>query len=87
MRGHPPLLHPRHVFILLSFDLELPLCCDDEYLGDLQESKQPEEKPSRASYFVWMIKLSQIQGLALRTIVSISLVLTWEFSLMMLDWI
>ncbi|KZV61662.1 hypothetical protein PENSPDRAFT_618879 [Peniophora sp. CONT] len=51
-----------------DFDLELPLCCDDEYLGADQQGKQPEDKPSNASYFVWMLKLSQIQGLALRTI-------------------
>ncbi|VDC05640.1 unnamed protein product [Peniophora sp. CBMAI 1063] len=51
-----------------DFDLELPLCCDDEYLDPQFGGKQPEGKPSNASYFVWMLKLSQIQGLALRTI-------------------
>ena len=56
-----------------SYDLELPLCCDDEYLmheDSRQVAKQPEDKPSYAGYYVWMLKLSQIHGLALRTLVS-----------------
>ena len=54
-----------------SFDLEMPLCCDDEYLthSDFQQvGKQPADKPSYMAYFVWMLKLSQIYGLALRTL-------------------
>ncbi|VDC05639.1 unnamed protein product [Peniophora sp. CBMAI 1063] len=51
-----------------DFDLELPLCCDDEYLDPQHGGKQPKGKSSTVSYFIWMIKLSQIQGLALRTI-------------------
>ncbi|KZV61667.1 hypothetical protein PENSPDRAFT_618889 [Peniophora sp. CONT] len=54
-----------------DFDLELPLCCDDEYLtpgNPVQVAKQPDDKPSYVIFFVWMIKLSQIHGLALRTL-------------------
>ncbi|VDC05652.1 unnamed protein product [Peniophora sp. CBMAI 1063] len=53
-----------------DFDLELPLCCDDEYLvpEDTQKIvKQPEDKPSYTGYFISILKLCQIQGLALRT--------------------
>ncbi|VDC00344.1 unnamed protein product [Peniophora sp. CBMAI 1063] len=54
-----------------DFDLEMPQCCDDEYLthdDPEQVAKQPSHKPSLLSSFVWTLKLSQIQGLALRTI-------------------
>ncbi|VDC00347.1 unnamed protein product [Peniophora sp. CBMAI 1063] len=54
-----------------DFDLEMPLCCDDEYLlheDPEQVGKQPDDKPSLLSYFVWTLKLTQIQGLALRTL-------------------
>ncbi|KZV61985.1 hypothetical protein PENSPDRAFT_759060 [Peniophora sp. CONT] len=54
-----------------DFDLEMPHCCDDEYLEQENPelvAKQPSHKPSLLSYFVWTIKLTQIQGLALRTI-------------------
>ncbi|VDC07914.1 unnamed protein product [Peniophora sp. CBMAI 1063] len=50
-----------------DFDLEMPLCCDDEYLT-LEDPEQASTQPSLISYFVWVLKLSQIQGLALRTI-------------------
>ena len=50
-------------------DVELPLEVDDEYLA---ERKQPEGKPSQLSYFVSAIKLVQIAGLILRTIVRTS---------------
>ena len=55
-----------------SFDLEMPICVDDEYLtpdDPEQPVEQPAGKPSLMSYFVWMLKLTQIQGLALRTVV------------------
>ena len=50
-------------------DVELPLEVDDEYLA---ERKQPEGKPSQLSYFVSAIKLVQIAGHILRTIVRTS---------------
>ena len=52
--------------IFFRVDVELPLEVDDEYLA---ERKQPEGKPSQLSYFVSAIKLVQIAGLILRTIV------------------
>ncbi|KZV61983.1 hypothetical protein PENSPDRAFT_658517 [Peniophora sp. CONT] len=54
-----------------DFDLEMPHCCDDEYLtheDPEQVAKQPSDKPSVLGYFIWMLKLTQIQGLALRTL-------------------
>jgi hypothetical protein len=56
-----------------SFDLELPLDCDDEYWEDPDPEKafkQPPGKPSKVSFFVSFVKLNQILGFALRTIVN-----------------
>lgn len=56
----------------VSFDLDMVLCCDDEFLTHEDPEwigKQPSDKPSVLSYFVWSLKLAQIQGLALRTLV------------------
>ncbi|VDC07486.1 unnamed protein product [Peniophora sp. CBMAI 1063] len=54
-----------------DFDLEMMRCCDDEYLTPEDPELfgiQPPDKPSILTYFVWSMKLSQIQGLALRTL-------------------
>ncbi|KZV68284.1 hypothetical protein PENSPDRAFT_610193 [Peniophora sp. CONT] len=54
-----------------DFDLEMPRCCDDEYLTHEDPeltAMQPSDKPSLLSYFIWTLKLTQIQGLALRTL-------------------
>ena len=56
-----------------SFDLDLPAECDDEYWSppDPKDAfKQPSGKPSKMSYFIAYLKLSQILAFALRTIVS-----------------
>ena len=56
-----------------SFDLDLPVECDDEYFThpDPQQAfKQPSGKPSIMSHFICLIKLDQILAFALRTIVS-----------------
>jgi len=56
-----------------SFDLDLPVECDDEYWSpsDPKDAfKQPPGKPSKMSYFIAYLKLSQILAFALRTIVS-----------------
>ncbi|KZV68530.1 hypothetical protein PENSPDRAFT_653130 [Peniophora sp. CONT] len=50
-----------------DFDLEMPLCCDDEFFTQ-EDPEQAAQQPSLLSYFVWSLKLSQIQGLALRTV-------------------
>jgi hypothetical protein len=47
--------------------------CDDEYWENPdpeQAFKQPSGKPSKLSYFILYLKLDQILGFALRTIVS-----------------
>ena len=56
-----------------SFDLDLPVECDDEYwspTGPEEPFKQPQGKPSKMSFFIAYLKLSQILAFALRTIVS-----------------
>ena len=61
------------VLMDLSFDLAMPLCCDDEYLtgkSGQELSQQPSGEPSLMAYFNLSLKLSQIEGLAIRTIVS-----------------
>lgn len=55
-----------------SFDLDLPIECDDEYWvanEPEQAFKQPAGVPSRISYFNWMIKLSNIRAMVIRRIV------------------
>ena len=50
----------------------MPLCCGDEYLvheDPERIGRQPEDKPSVLHYFLWALKLAQIEGLALRTLV------------------
>ena len=57
----------------LSFDLDLPVECDDEYWSPADPKdafKQPAGKPSKMSFFIAYLKLSQILAFALRTIVS-----------------
>ena len=55
-----------------SFDVDLPLSCDDEYLEhpDPEKAfKQPAGVPSQMDYFISMIRLIQILDFALRTLV------------------
>ncbi|VDC05656.1 unnamed protein product [Peniophora sp. CBMAI 1063] len=54
-----------------DFDLDLPLCCDDEYITHVDPERvaqQPDGRPSYTSHFIWTLKLSQIYGLTLRTL-------------------
>ncbi|KAG1729861.1 fungal-specific transcription factor domain-containing protein [Suillus paluster] len=58
-----------------SFDLDLPVECDDEYWEHPdpdQMFKQPADKPSLVSHFVNFLKLNHILAFALRTIYSIN---------------
>lgn len=73
-----PLLGPRLIIIFNtlcnSFDLDLPIDCDDEYWNTDHPNpderfKQPKDKPSLIASFTTLIKLNGILGLALRTIV------------------
>ena len=79
--GHVPymtksMLHTYPVKRLLtwySYDVELPIECDDEYWEHADPAKcwkQPPGKPSTISYFNSILKLYDILGFALRTIVS-----------------
>ena len=62
-----------------SFDLELPMECDDEYWEDPEKAfKQPPGKPSKVSFFVSYLKLNQILGFALRTIVGSSFLCIYQ---------
>ena len=61
--------NPRFTF---SFDIDLPVECDDEYWEQpdpVLAFKQPENKPSTISFFVSYLKLFHIQAFALRTLV------------------
>jgi hypothetical protein len=60
---------------LSSFDVDLPIDCDDEYWEDPDPEKalkQPPSKPSKLTCFILFLKLCQILGFALRTLVGIS---------------
>ena len=55
-----------------SLDLDFPLDCDDDRWIPCDGSpafKQPDDLPSHVSAFIWTLKLSQILGSALRTLV------------------
>jgi hypothetical protein len=55
-----------------SFDIDLPVECDDEYWehpDPAQRFKQPPNKPSYATAFIIYIKILQILWLSLRTVV------------------
>jgi hypothetical protein len=55
-----------------SFDVEMPVDCDDEYWthpDPEQAFQQPQGKPSRLTAFISNLKLCQILGYSLRTIV------------------
>ncbi|KAJ6498985.1 fungal-specific transcription factor domain-containing protein [Mycena sanguinolenta] len=54
LTGRPPAIHDQDI------DQELPLECDDEY-WDLNFT-QPKEEPSQLSYFIYYIKLLEIQA-------------------------
>lgn len=58
--------------LLLSFDLDLPIECDDEYWTNDDPSLafvQPPGKSSSVTCFVQFAKLGFITGAALRTLV------------------
>lgn len=56
-----------------SFDLDLPIDCDDEYWPVGEETdgfRQPPGKPSKLTVFIMMIKLFHLQADVVREIVS-----------------
>lgn len=56
----------------ISFDLDLPIDVDDEYWDNpdpAQMFKQPPGRPSRMGFFIGLIKLGRVLGVALRSIV------------------
>lgn len=57
-----------------DFDLEMPIDVDDEYWvtpNPEDAFKQPEGKPSKMTAFICQLKLCQVLGFALRTIVGL----------------
>jgi len=69
--SHGSLLMP-----FISFDLDLPVDCDDEYWDHPDPEKrfkQPPNKPSSVTSFIFFIKLQQVLAFSLRTIVSVPL--------------
>ncbi|KAL0569068.1 Gypsy retrotransposon integrase-like protein 1 [Marasmius crinis-equi] len=58
----------------ISYDLPLPIDCDDEYweVEDPERAfKQPEGRPSSMSYWIAFLKLMDIVGFAQRTIYAV----------------
>jgi hypothetical protein len=58
--------------LLRSFDLDLPIECDDEYWENPDPNlafKQPPGKPSTVAYFNSSLQLGHVMGYVLRTIV------------------
>ncbi|KAN0130569.1 Fungal specific transcription factor domain containing protein [Lactarius tabidus] len=58
-----------------SHDVDLPIECDDEYWENADPFlafKQPSGKPSKVSYFNYLIKINLLHSHALRTIYSLS---------------
>jgi hypothetical protein len=66
---------PNHTSLTVarfSFDLDPPIECDDEYWENQDPDKawkQPPGKPSSMAYFNQFLKLGDVLGHALRTIV------------------
>lgn len=59
--------------VVLSYDVDFPIECDDEYWENADPAltfKQPPGKPSQVSAFNHMIKINLLHSYALRTIVS-----------------
>jgi hypothetical protein len=53
------------MLIFLSFDLELPTECDDEFWvpsGTGRAFEQPKHRPSYTSFFIWNLRLHNIVG-------------------------
>lgn len=64
---------PSSSYHRFSYDLELPIDCDDEYWPADDNSggfRQPLGKPSKLTVFILMIKLYHIQVDMIRAIVS-----------------
>jgi hypothetical protein len=58
-----------------SYDVELPVECDDEYWENADSAlafKQPPGKPCQVSYFIHLIKINLLHSHALRTIYSVN---------------
>jgi hypothetical protein len=56
-----------------SFDVDYPIECDDEYWDNdnsEQAFRQPPEKPSTITAFVWSLKLCQMLAFTCRTLYS-----------------
>ncbi|KAK7045614.1 Gypsy retrotransposon integrase-like protein 1 [Paramarasmius palmivorus] len=66
--GRAPIIHDD------EYDVDLPIECDDEYwdcADPSQNFKQPTGKPSKMSFFIHLLKLSDILSYALRTVYSL----------------
>ncbi len=59
---------------LSRIDVDLPIACDDEYWINPDPKlafKQPEGQPSTVTFFNCILRLTQIQAFALRTVVRV----------------
>lgn len=48
----------------------MPVECDDEYWEGPHAFQQPQDKPSTVTFFTCLLRLNQILGVTLRTLVS-----------------
>ena len=67
-------MRPMVLMFNRSFDLDLPIECDDEYWVQSDPSLnfvQPEGKPSVVAFFNSFLRLNQIQAFAIRTLACI----------------
>ena len=65
-----------------SFDLDLPVECDDEYWvqsGNSLHFEQPIGKEPTVAYFNCFLRLNQIQAFAMRTVVSVFITFLLSF--------
>lgn len=69
MRALYDLLETNH---LVSFDIDLPVECDDEFWEGEPSFQQPKDRPSKLSFACHMLRLYQILGVVLRSIVSLA---------------
>ncbi len=70
--GEDCISHRSHSDCPFSFDVDLPIDCDDEFWDNddpVKRFQQPEGKPSKITAFILFIKLFRILSITLWTVV------------------
>lgn len=65
---------PFHLILIvfISFDVDFPIECDDEYWMNYDQQlafKQPEGKPAIITYFIWTLRQGHIIDSIFRNLV------------------